>query len=437
MKKPLFIVAFIIVISAVTTYAQDKSFTTIIPSSAPAFTILGISPTEISKPNSWNALQGALYQNFNSNNQGTIPKNFALEFSPYWLSDHPNFTFKDYLDKSGFSLRNLNISLATGTVQYGRDSVQGLGFGIRIPIWTAKSTTLQDSLTKTIKENQKLRTAGRIVIVSLMNSRSKTVGDFFKNIQDSLQNSEQGSVWKNNKDLINRIYTDTLGNSFDTTDSLAKQKINIRNCIATYTQNHQKEFTEKSKQAIVAALKEIAQLEVSGALGMVFPTDQFNNSRISKIGVWSDYSFSLDKQKNKLDATVALRYVRDFKIDSIYAANNVDVIGRLNFYTDSQQKFTLSAWGLLRFISASSQSVVINNLTYYHNNTAWDNKYGVDISYKVSDNVAFAYSFGKGYSDPFSLTTLKSKLVNFLTVYYSIDNKALKASGQQYLNRSL
>ena len=63
---------------------------------SPAFQILDIAPTSIEKPTNPRAFAASLLSL--SNNGTSIPKNFAMEFSPFWFGNAKNRSIYNYLN---------------------------------------------------------------------------------------------------------------------------------------------------------------------------------------------------------------------------------------------------------------------------------------------------------------------------------------------------
>lgn len=81
---------------------------------SPAFTVLGVSPSQIERPNTPKQLAIAL-SGFLSGTGFAIPRNVAVEFAPYWLVGHPDLQLSDYRTRGlGRQLaENITVSLAT------------------------------------------------------------------------------------------------------------------------------------------------------------------------------------------------------------------------------------------------------------------------------------------------------------------------------------
>jgi hypothetical protein len=92
---------------------------------SPAFTILGVAPTEIQRPSTPKAVALALGQ-FVSGANLVVPTNFALEVSPFWLFHHPDLTLEKYQSEDALRpLRTFSISVAT--TQTIRSEVDAMG----------------------------------------------------------------------------------------------------------------------------------------------------------------------------------------------------------------------------------------------------------------------------------------------------------------------
>ena len=94
---------------------------------SPAFTLLGISPTQIDRPNTPKAVAVSL--------GGFARNGGAIEIAPYWLASHPDLTLAAYRDSAGQLVRNLSVSLGTNAVDAdvmtGAEAGTTLAIGVR------------------------------------------------------------------------------------------------------------------------------------------------------------------------------------------------------------------------------------------------------------------------------------------------------------------
>ena len=104
---------------------------------SPAFVLLDIEPTSIQRPKTPKALTISILSTMGGSDN-LIPENYSVEFAPYWLSNHPNLAYDQYLKGVGRTfLQTLSLSLATTTTDMegmeaeGIASTTRLGFGFR------------------------------------------------------------------------------------------------------------------------------------------------------------------------------------------------------------------------------------------------------------------------------------------------------------------
>jgi hypothetical protein len=81
-----------------TTIAQELpnlNLDDLMPPNAPALEILGVAPTEISKPTSAKAFALNIL-NDTARSDGGLVSDFAIQFSPYWWRSHPELTWTEF-----------------------------------------------------------------------------------------------------------------------------------------------------------------------------------------------------------------------------------------------------------------------------------------------------------------------------------------------------
>jgi len=101
------------------------------PTASPAFVLLGVSPTEVTRPTSMPDLGldvASVARSFSS-----VPQNYALEASPYWLRGQGDLSWQKDADRSvGQSIaRTLGISIATAETGTELVPRTGVAFGLR------------------------------------------------------------------------------------------------------------------------------------------------------------------------------------------------------------------------------------------------------------------------------------------------------------------
>lgn len=119
---------------------------------SPAFTLLGISPTEIDRPNTPKAVAVSL--------GGFARNGGAIEIAPYWLASHPDLTLAAYRDSAGQLVRNLSVSLGTNAAE--ADATAGTAASTTLALGVRTSATiaeLDDACEKQVTAARKAVTA--------------------------------------------------------------------------------------------------------------------------------------------------------------------------------------------------------------------------------------------------------------------------------------
>jgi hypothetical protein len=117
-----------------------------IPNST-GFILLDKSPTTIERPNSSRAFILSAFNSFTENNG--IPKNYAVDFTPFWFFKHPNMTSYKYMgydinkDKQrifkDFKKMSLSFAFVTTTDSAAKNQINNWSFGLRTNILSIRS----------------------------------------------------------------------------------------------------------------------------------------------------------------------------------------------------------------------------------------------------------------------------------------------------------
>lgn len=114
--------------------------------SSPAFTILGIAPSEISRPVTPRAFLISIADIIDKDG---IPSDFALDIAPYWWSSHPKLTFDEYRNSRGFleaALQTLSVSIGTDRLEDDLGSNIGLGARLNLLNGAGVDSRVMDDL---------------------------------------------------------------------------------------------------------------------------------------------------------------------------------------------------------------------------------------------------------------------------------------------------
>jgi hypothetical protein len=147
MKRIIISALCLLTVFAVQSQNKLPDFNTIRTPNSPAFTILGIQPTSIERPNTPADL--ALSVDNATGGFTQFPQNYSIEFAPYWMSKKPRSVtwWQDTTRTIEQSLeRTFSISFATTNREVGEKEIRGLSYGLRTFIFSG--TTSRESVKK-------------------------------------------------------------------------------------------------------------------------------------------------------------------------------------------------------------------------------------------------------------------------------------------------
>lgn len=138
-----------VILDSVPAIAQEGApdLSSLKPTSAPAFLLLNVSPSEVERPSTPADLAFSLVNGTGLLSE--LPENFALESAPYWLTTHETLRWQDDDDRSTIEsiARTLSFSFATAEIGDEDAPVTGLSFGGRTMLLSGRySQATRDSL---------------------------------------------------------------------------------------------------------------------------------------------------------------------------------------------------------------------------------------------------------------------------------------------------
>jgi hypothetical protein len=149
---------------------------------APAFTILGVSPTQIERPTNPTALAVSLLSAASSETN-FIPNNYALQVAPYWLG-RPRVSFAEYAAPSlrQAMAQTLTVSFATAKSASGLPNTTDLGAGGRVSFRAGHaSRKLMDNVIQLVVDGSTAQAMGKLANeigwLSIANPNAKNPND--------------------------------------------------------------------------------------------------------------------------------------------------------------------------------------------------------------------------------------------------------------------
>jgi hypothetical protein len=403
-----------------------------IPTS-PASSAIGIQPNQILRPKSYQALETALYSNFFDGSDGAIiPKDFALEFTPYWAKNR-GLSLKDYVDpKFGQQfVRNSSFSIATTQSFLLEDSskMNGIGFGYRTSFFISGPNDKKkiEELTAKIERDGDLYVGINRKILSIIYTDSN-----YDNL-DAILNAIRPII-------TDALYTQVYNIQNPKEKSEADQVVNgIINSVRelSYSKDNRDDFFAKLYILIANKLdlnvgfdeyksyllsRQGFSIDVAYASFIGFPTGNFEFSYLPHHYFWltPSYNFKskLDGVKISASGVIRLEYYNSrfydayFPNSSVYA-NNVDYgLGISADYKKFSMQFELVGRESFGFVKAG---VDTDGEYLYKWNSRSDVQYIGTFNYNISPSIVIAYSIGNRF-DP--IRNSKSTFVSTLSLNF-------------------
>lgn len=318
MRRRLLFVCVLITLTAQTLLAQEKLNILKAPAS-PASSVLGVQPSAVLTPKSFQALEAAVYSNFtNSDGNALIPNDFALEFTPYWFKDR-GLLLQDYLyPKSGWEKLKMASSFSIASTQNyilgDETETNSVAFGYRTSFYfpnnadKVRITAYQDTLEKA--DDFQLSFNGEVATLIANSATIKTKLDFLLSTRAQVTSELIKLLKLSSPDaekLVAKVYSQA-----EALPELDKTKPGP--FISAFTDMVFNEVKEHKPQLVYGRFKDYIRerqgLYVDIAYGtfLNFPTADFSYSVVPRQSVWITPHYRFADKFNWLRAMVVLRY---------------------------------------------------------------------------------------------------------------------------------
>ncbi len=350
---------------------------------SPAAVLLGIAESEITRPSDVSDFITSIRQA--SSGFSSIPLNYAVEFSPYWLWKKKTTDAKSFLGNNvGDNIKqSITLSVANNnndiqSISNGAVSNSALALGLRFSF---------------LRGNISDETNEKIDIARKYMDRKNSLAD--------KSNSTQIIV-DLNKTMLEKI--DVVEQNEALSESVRKIKIDsIINFYAAYKsqltdQAYDQDDINDSLKTTLQGLEFTRtgfKLDFNSAVSWQFPEQLFRKRQLGQAGAWLSGGFELKNHISFL-ALVRYQYFGEDQLIGRVKNHALDAGGRL-LYT--QNKFTLSA-----------------EIVYRNNKGIEDQKYKylINLDYKIGDNQKLNLSFGKDFNGTFTKDGNVISALNFL-----------------------
>ena len=339
MKSNLFTILLLLI--GLYSFGQEKEvkLSDLKTPNSPGFQLLDISPSSIDRPT--NPKEFSLKVLSLANTSNGIPKNFALEFSPFWYLKKKNENIYKYL---GVSEDTVGLKLSTGILRKANLSL---------------ASTFSDSTSGSLLKNTNYISFGiKTNILTLRTPKqnkviNKALLEASKRIDD-LQNEPNLSLEELEKKLD--------------ADNIYKEAIKIANKLP------------------------LLQLDGAFAYSDAFTDNLFNNKRFNRSAIWTSLAINADfKNKNQDNHSLSFIFLAKHLRDNILKDTSDFIFLKTNAY-DFGGKIEYN----INRLCISVEYVKRNYNTDKNLNS--DRTVGI-IQYKISDNLYATGAYGKNFGD--------------------------------------
>lgn len=389
MKKFLLALSFIapVLQSVAQTAAVDSStaLDLITSPNSPGFSILGISPQEIERPQT--PTDFAVNVLSSTQNFSTLPQNYSLEFAPAWMFTGKKIRYSAFSsDSIKHNLwQTLTVSLATADGFTPDDTRFGAGFRVSI---------VRGKIDQEFQDYHQKITEGFAALDSFNNHFSEVMNERSKEDPVILENEKQFAEARRN------------GENEKAAACLAIIDARKKELAAAIENELVSEVEQLKSKANEVQVRRIGwKWDLAGATAIDFAENDFTNSYVTNSGLWTTIGYEA-KSNLCLLATgrVLFQHANMVTLDSGFT--NLD--GGLRLIYDNG-RFSFSGEVLYR------QSVMKEG-----NNTGqW--KYDVNAAYNFMPNKTLTFSLGKNFDQ--LNTEYSGNLIAWLNVLIGLGAK--------------
>jgi hypothetical protein len=333
---------------------QDQSvpdFNSIRTPTSPAFVLLGVEPTSVARPNTPADFAASVLTG--TQNLSSLPRDYALEVSPYWMVGHPTMrwtrdTTRTILESLA---RTFTVSVATAEIGTESSPLTGLALGTRASLLSGRTPAAQIAR---IEELEARLAADAARIDSLT-----------KALNDSLDAAQQLALAAaKTPEEMNRVLADFTAIRANLTRPILESAMTEEE-----DQAIQKEFED------IAGTREGLFIEVAGGAAWAAPNAVLDSAQTSSWGAWLTASYTLPRVS-------FVGVVRYQGLENAGTTDAIDFGGRM-IYT--RASYGLSVEYVGRHITSGTSRPDLWRLA------------GV-IDYRVSPAFWLTGSFGRNYS---------------------------------------
>jgi hypothetical protein len=409
MKIFRFIIALILISSGVN--AQEIELKELTAPSSPAFTILGLNPTEITRP----TLAKPFVMDLANGLDGkSISANIAVESTPFWWKPHRGLTYKKYYGLENDTVRKNLVntikqttafSFATSDASPEIDSIDSrfISMGLRFMVLKGKPSSIFDSTYHALRYDLILK---RESISQIMFKVDRGIIKSFEQLNDEIATSIDEVITSDtvlkvlpaNKKKLHRQeaieYITAFLKQMDT---------------SVYKKDKVWDFLEVERQVFIKPINETLvemqgmsrvgwMLEFAGAASLLAPTNNIDLTYGHEWGGWATLTYRFDTKKGSKvvnDFNLMARLGGDFNQTNSY---NRDF--GVSWVT-SGHKYSLTLEGIFRSFRSYKQITATDGIIYDlpETNNTW--RFALAYQYKFTDFLNVSLTAGKDFENSY------------------------------------
>jgi hypothetical protein len=391
-------------------YSQNLELNELATPATPAFTLLGLSPTNISRPTHSKPF---LMDLANGLDGTSIAANIAIESTPYWWVSHPELTYKEFygLDTSMSASANVlqqiartfAISFATSDASPSDPSVDSrlIAAGLRFQLLDGQpSSKYANHYNEMIYSPLLIRE----VIGDLEFKIKKMMIDSIENLLSAVPLSIQTLIKTNDKlnqlsekektarakdaeSYVNNFLSPLKGGIFN--------KENVLKLL-----EDQRQILTDEVNANLIEMQTIGRvgwlLEFAGAASSLAPTNNITYTMGQDWAAWATLTYRLEppKQSKKVnDFNLMARFGGNFEMGNTFSTD----LG--TSWVLLGENFSLSLEAIYRGFRRQKDILATDGNVYHITETSNTWRYALSYQYRLTEMINVSFSVGKDFEN--------------------------------------
>lgn len=347
---------------------------------APAFSLLGIAPIDIERPSTPRALAVSLLSAVNDGDGSLLPRNFALEVAPYWLTQRPGLTFEAYSNPTVQQSLRQTFSISVAAARASDEEVArigdatNIGVGFRASPLPGRAPAEVATLLATLRMAQ----TRALVLDTLMEAADTPTAPLPQAIKDTLDELAKASV-----DVDRAAYLKMLEGieaSLVATLAADTPEAKVRTALRALSADGDAAMSKVALQVQEANRTRVGLvLDVAGGFAIRSAVGDLATTEVVRGGAWVSLGYA-----GKATKALALARVLRNRSGLQQAESIVDLGGRVLHQVGD---LTVSGELVARF---DRSAITIDDVTQ---------RAVVTLEYKVNDDFGITSTFGRDYGN--------------------------------------